>query len=68
MLGVVVVEVAPGVFQMADALHLRSHVTVRGCGPSTVLRKAAMKKAHVSTFLGYGHYDVVVGARKRLAS
>ncbi len=60
MLGGGIVELSAGVFQMADALHLRSHVTVRGSGSSTVLRKAAMKKARVSTFLGYGHYDVVV--------
>ncbi len=60
MLGGGIVELSSGVFQMADALHLRSHVTVSGCGASTMLRKAAMKKVHVSTFLGYGHHDVVV--------
>lgn len=60
MLGGGIVELSPGTFHMADALHLRSNVTVRGDGASTVLRKAAMKGARVSTFLGYGHYDVVV--------
>lgn len=44
MLGGGTVELSPGIFQMADALHLRSHVTVRGSGVSTVLRKAAMKR------------------------
>ena len=54
------VELSEGVFHMADSLHLRSGVTVRGQGEATVLRKNAMKRAQVATFLGFGHYDVVV--------
>ena len=38
-LGGGVVEIGPGEFLMRDSLHLRSHVTVRGAGPQTVLKK-----------------------------
>lgn len=48
----------PGVYRMNDALHLRSGVHVRGCGPETVLRKAAEVSSELSADLGYGHYDV----------
>ncbi|MBI3986032.1 MAG: right-handed parallel beta-helix repeat-containing protein [Lentisphaerae bacterium] len=54
------VELSAGVFQMADALHLRTGVTVRGQGETTVLRKNAMKTAKITSYLGYGHYDVIV--------
>ncbi len=52
------VELSEGVFRMADALHLRSRVTVKGQGASTVLEKNAMKTARIISFLGYGHYDL----------
>lgn len=54
------VVVSAGTFQMADSLHLRSLVTVRGQGAATVLRKNAMKSARITAFLGYGHNDLVV--------
>ena len=54
------VELSAGVFHLADSVHLRSHVTVRGAGAETVLRKMAVKTAHISVFLGYGHDDIVV--------
>jgi len=38
-LGGGVVEIGPGEFLMRDSLHLRSRVTVRGCGEQTVLKK-----------------------------
>lgn len=38
-LGGGVVEIGPGEYLMRDSLHLRSRVTVRGAGPTTVLRK-----------------------------
>jgi parallel beta-helix repeat protein len=38
-LGGGVVEIGPGDYLMRDSLHLRSRVTVRGAGRSTVLRK-----------------------------
>ncbi len=59
-LGGGIVELTEGVFRMGDSLHLRSGVTVHGRGPATVLRKNAMKRARVTTFLGFGHYDLVV--------
>ena len=34
------VEIGPGEFLMRDSLHLRPHVTVRGQGDATILRKA----------------------------
>jgi hypothetical protein len=60
LLGGGVVELSEGVFNMADSLHLRTLVAVRGQGEATILRKNAMKKANVATFLGYGHDDIVV--------
>lgn len=54
------VRISAGVFLMDDALHLRSGVTVRGAGEATVLRKGAMRRAAVTTILGFGHNDLVV--------
>lgn len=54
------VELSEGVFRMADSLHLRTNVTVRGQGAATVLRKNALKTARITAFLGYGHYDLLV--------
>lgn len=34
------VEIGAGTYTMRDSLHLRPHVTVRGQGPATILRKA----------------------------
>ena len=56
------VELSEGTFHMADALHLRSGVRVKGQGETTVLRKNAMKQAKVIAFLGFGHNDVIVDA------
>jgi hypothetical protein len=39
-LGGGIVQIGPGEYLMRDSLHLRSHVTVRGCGQDTVLKKA----------------------------
>jgi hypothetical protein len=60
MLGGGEVELSAGVFAMADSLHLRTAVTVRGQGQATVLRKDAQKGSRVNAGLGYGHYDVCV--------
>ena len=54
------VALSAGVFDMADALHLRTGVTVRGQGDATVLRKRAMKTARIVTFHGFGHNDLEV--------
>ncbi len=60
MMGGGVVELSEGVFHMADSLHLRTAVTVRGQGAATILRKNAMRQASVNCFLGYGHYDISI--------
>ena len=31
------VEIGPGTYAMRDSLHLRNHVTIRGCGKESVL-------------------------------
>jgi len=58
MLGGGEVELSAGVFQMVDSLHMRSHVSVKGQGSDTVLKKNAMKSARITAFLGYGHNDL----------
>lgn len=60
MLGGGEVALSAGVFQMADSLHLRTNVVVRGAGEATVLRKNAQKRSAVNTGLGFGHTDVCV--------
>jgi len=60
MLGGGEVVLSAGTFAMADSLHLRTGVAVRGQGQATVLRKNAQKSSRVNTYLGYGHYDVCV--------
>lgn len=54
------VTLSAGTFAMRDALHLRTRVTVRGQGNTTILRKAPMKAARIQTFQGFGHTDLVV--------
>ena len=60
MLGGGCVALSAGTFAMADSLHLRTSVRVRGQGAATVLRKNAQKSSGVVAGLGYGHYDIVV--------
>ncbi len=60
LLGGGTVELSAGTFRMADSLHLRTGVTVRGQGHATVLLKMPMKSARITAFLGYGHRDVEV--------
>ncbi|MCC7495741.1 MAG: right-handed parallel beta-helix repeat-containing protein [Fimbriimonadaceae bacterium] len=54
------VELSAGRWLLHDSLHLRSGVTVRGCGADTVLAKAPMVSSPVACYLGYGHTDVSV--------
>ncbi|NLE66643.1 MAG: right-handed parallel beta-helix repeat-containing protein [Lentisphaerae bacterium] len=54
------VELAPGVYSLADSVHLRSGVTLRGAGEKTILRKNPVKTANVVCFLGFGHDDILV--------
>jgi hypothetical protein len=53
------VVVAPGVYEMRDALHLRSGVRVVG-REGAVLRKAPSAESRIPAYLGYGHYEIVV--------
>jgi hypothetical protein len=53
------VVVAPGVYAMHDALHLRSRVRVVG-RPGAVLKKVPSVESKIPDFLGYGHYEVTV--------
>lgn len=54
------VAVSAGTFDMRNALHLRSGVTVSGQGAATVFRKAPMRQARITTVIGYGHDDLIV--------
>jgi len=49
-----------GVFEMHDALHLRSGVTVVGQGTETVLHKVPSVRSPIVDWLGYGHYEITV--------
>ena len=49
-----------GVFDMRDALHMRSYVDIAGQGDGTVLLKAPSKTSKTVYYLGFGHYDVSV--------
>ncbi|NOY81472.1 MAG: hypothetical protein GXP31_10765 [Kiritimatiellaeota bacterium] len=59
-LGGGVVRILPGAYAMEDSLHLRSRVRIVGAGEATVLRKTPSVTSPISTYLGYGHYDVSV--------
>ncbi len=59
------VVLSAGTFRMADSLHLRPRVTVRGQGRRTVLRKNAMKTARIIAYLGYGQQDLLVDHPER---
>lgn len=59
-LGGGVVRILPGVYDMEDSLHLRRRVRVVGAGDTTVLRQAPSVRSPISTYLGYGHYDISV--------
>ncbi|MGQ9588693.1 MAG: right-handed parallel beta-helix repeat-containing protein [Planctomycetota bacterium] len=59
-LGGGVVEIGEGTFLLRDSLHLRSHVTVRGRGEKTVLRKAAAAASRLALDGDYGEEQVTV--------
>lgn len=54
------VEIGPGVFMMRDSLHLRPHVTVRGQGELTVLRKAPAAVSALELDGDYGEEQITV--------
>ena len=66
-LGGGIVELSAGTFAMADALHLRTGVAVRGRSAETVLRKNAMRRSNMATLIGYGHEDLIVAEPDRFA-
>ena len=54
------VVLSAGRFDCADAVHLRSGVSLVGQGADTVLRKNAMKSSSLTSYMAYGHEDLVV--------
>lgn len=54
------VEIGPGEYWMEDALHLRSHVTVRGHGENTVLRKCDGGVSRLILDGDYGEEQITV--------
>jgi len=59
-LGGGMVEIGEGEFVMRDSLHLRSHVTVRGKRPGTVLRKAAGADSRLELDGDYGEEQITL--------
>ena len=59
-LGGGVVEIGPGEYLMRDSLHLRSHVTVKGAGEKTVLRKAKGYSAALKLDGDYGEEQFTI--------
>ena len=54
------VTIGPGVYLMEDALHLRSHVTLRGAGPDTVLLKCPGVTSALAADGDYGDWEIQV--------
>jgi hypothetical protein len=61
------VSIGPGVYEMGDSLHLRSGVTVRGCGPETVLRKRASVVSALVLDGDYGEEQITVAGGQGFA-
>jgi predicted amidohydrolase len=59
-LGGGVVEIGEGTFTLRDSLHLRSHVTVRGAGEKTILRKAPAAASRLALDGDFGEEQVTV--------
>jgi parallel beta-helix repeat protein len=54
------VEIGAGEFEMRDSLHLRPHVTVRGQGAKTILRKAAAASSPLEIDGDYGEEQITL--------
>ncbi len=59
------VTLLPGTYELADSVHLRSHVTLRGGGDGVVLRKDAGFQVPLTTDGDYGEAQVSVAAPER---
>ncbi len=59
-LGGGVVEIGDGEFQMRDSLHLRAHVTVRGHGAKTILKKARAASSALELDGDFGEEQITV--------
>jgi hypothetical protein len=59
-LGGGVVEIGEGSFVMRDSLHLRSHVTVKGAGAKTILKKAKGYSAALKLDGDYGEEQFTI--------
>src|SRR3989454_1632408 len=59
-LGGGIVEIGPGEYLMRDSLHLRPHVTVRGQGAKTILRKAKSVASALKLDGDYGEEQITV--------
>ncbi len=59
-LGGGVVEIGAGEFTMRDSLHLRPHVTVRGQGEKTILRKAKSASSRLELDGDYGEEQITL--------
>jgi len=54
------VRIGPGEFAMINSLHLRSHVTVRGAGEATVLKKCPGREEPLVLDGDYGQEEVTL--------
>jgi parallel beta-helix repeat protein len=54
------VEIGPGEFLLRDSLHLRSHVTLRGQGAQTILRKARSVSSPLALDGDYGEEQITL--------
>ncbi len=59
-LGGGVVHIGPGEYLMRDSLHLRAHVTVRGSGAETILRKARGTASPLALDGDFGEQQITV--------
>ena len=54
------VKIGPGTYTMRDSLHLRDHVTIRGCGKESILLKADAVESPLSLDGDYGEEQITV--------
>lgn len=59
-LGGGLVEIGPGEFLMRDSLHLRSRVTVRGAGETTILKKDIEHRSPLAADADFGEAAIIL--------